>query len=425
VTASTSKGDGARPSFGEAARFWFRLGFISFGGPAGQIAILHREVVERRRWLDERAFTDALNFCMLLPGPEALQLAIYLGWRLHGVRGGLVAGFGFIGPAVLLLLGLSWGYARWGELPAATGVLLGLQAAVLALVLQALVRISRRALGTPLHVALAVAAFVAHGFLRVPFPLIVLVAGGLGIAAAWRVQPPLHVDASAAGAGGSTVRVILAGLMLWSVPLGIVVALLGADSLWSRIYLFFTQAAFVTFGGAYAVLGYVTQHLVQDLGWVTAQQSVAGLALAETTPGPLVIVLQFMGFMAGWNQPGPLAPASAAIVAALLASWATFLPSFVFIFVGAPHLERLTRAPRFAGALAAITAAVVGIIATLWLLLARVVVLPGGIGGGIAWWPLVLAGLVWLLLARTRLELPWILAAAALAGLVVQLTGLA
>jgi chromate transporter len=278
VTASTSKGDGARPSFGEAARFWFRLGFISFGGPAGQIAILHREVVERRRWLDERAFTDALNFCMLLPGPEALQLAIYLGWRLHGIRGGLVAGLGFIGPAVLLLLGLSWGYARWGELPAARGVLLGLQAAVLALVLQALVRISRRALGTPLHVALAVAAFVAHGFLRVPFPLIVLVAGGLGIAAAWRVQAPVHVDASAAGAGGSTVRVILAGLVLWSVPLAIVVALLGADSLWSRIYLFFTQAAFVTFGGAYAVLGYVTQHLVQDLGWVTAQQSVAGLA---------------------------------------------------------------------------------------------------------------------------------------------------
>jgi len=362
---------------------------------------------------------------MLLPGPEALQLAIYLGWRLHGIRGGLVAGLGFIGPAVLLLLGLSWGYARWGELPASTGVLLGLQAAVLALVLQALVRISRRALGTPLHVALAVAAFVAHGFLRVPFPLIVLVAGGLGIAAAWRVQPPVHVDASAAGAGGSTVRVILAGLVLWSVPLGIVVALLGADSLWSRIYLFFTQAAFVTFGGAYAVLGYVTQHLVQDLGWVTAQQSVAGLALAETTPGPLVIVLQFMGFMAGWNQPGPLAPASAAIVAALLASWATFLPSFVFIFVGAPHLERLTRAPRLAGALAAITAAVVGIIATLWLLLARVVVLPDGMGGGIAAWPLVLSGLVWLLLQRTRLELPWILAAAALAGLVVQLAGLA
>jgi len=425
VTASTSKGDGARPSFGEAARFWFKLGFISFGGPAGQIAILHREVVERRRWLDERAFTDALNFCMLLPGPEALQLAIYLGWRLHGIRGGLVAGLGFIGPAVLLLLGLSWGYARWGELPASTGVLLGLQAAVLALVLQALVRISRRALGTPLHVALAVAAFVAHGFLRVPFPLIVLVAGGLGIAAAWRVQPPVHVDASAAGAGGSTVRVILAGLVLWSVPLGIVVALLGADSLWSRIYLFFTQAAFVTFGGAYAVLGYVTQHLVQDLGWVTAQQSVAGLALAETTPGPLVIVLQFMGFMAGWNQPGPLAPASAAIVAALLASWATFLPSFVFIFLGAPYVERLSRIPRASAALGAITAAVVGIIATLLLLLASVVILPDGLGGPARWAPLALSAGLWFALERRQLGLHWVLVIAGLAGLALQSLGLA
>jgi chromate transporter len=326
---------------------------------------------------------------------------------------------------VLLLLGLSWLYARWGGLPAATGVLLGLQAAVLALVMQALVRIGRRALGTRLHVALAVAAFVAHGFLRVPFPLIVMVAGGLGIVAAWRAPTPVQGDSPAAGARGSTARVVLAGLVLWSVPLAIVATLLGADSLWSRIYLFFTQAAFVTFGGAYAVLGYVTQHLVQDLGWVTAQQSVAGLALAETTPGPLVIVLQFMGFMAGWNQPGQLEPASAAVVAALLASWATFLPSFVFIFVGAPHLERLTHAPRFAGALAAITAAVVGIIATLWLLLARVVVLPDGIEGGIAGWPLALSALVWLLLERTRLDLPWILAAAAMAGLVVQIAGLA
>jgi chromate transporter len=411
-----------KPAFAEAARFWFRLGFVSFGGPAGQIAILHSELVERRRWLDEHEFTGALNFCMLLPGPEALQLAIYLGWKLHGLRGGLVAGLGFIGPAVVLLLGLSWLYARFGQRPAATGLLLGLKAAVLALVLQALLRIGRRALGTPLHVALAIAAFVALEFVGVPFPLIVLAAGVAGLAAAWRAPRP---DQAAQGPGrpGAPVRVAVVGLTLWLLPLLIVAATLGPQSLWSRLYLFCTQAALVTFGGAYAVLGYVTQHLVQDLGWLTAEQSVAGLALAETTPGPLVIVLQFMGFMAGWNQPGPFDPTAAAILAALLASWATFLPSFVFIFVGAPYVDRVTRAPRIAAALAAITAAVVGIIATLALLLARVVILPDGLSGGVGWTALAIAVGVWWMLERMKLELHWVLLAAALAGLGAQTVG--
>ncbi len=413
-----------QPSFVEAARFWLRLGFVSFGGPAGQIAILHREVVERRRWLAEREFTDALNFCMLLPGPEALQLAIYLGWKLHGVRGGLFAGLGFIGPAIVLLLGLSWLYARFGDLPAATGLLLGLKAAVLALVLQALVRIGRRALGTRLHMAFAVAAFVALEWLHVPFPAIVLAAGLAGLASAWRAPRPLLPPASTVR-DGAPLEVAAAGLVLWLAPLLAVAATLGPQSLWSRLYLFFTQAALVTFGGAYAVLGYVTQHLVQDLGWLTAQQSVAGLALAETTPGPLVIVLQFMGFMAGWNQPGPLAPEAAAILAALLASWATFLPSFVFIFLGAPYLERVTREPRIAAALAAITAAVVGIIATLALLLARVVLLPEGFGGGVRWTVLALAAGLWMLLARGRMELHWVLLIAGLAGLGLHAAGLA
>jgi len=407
------------PDFAAAARFWLKLGFISFGGPAGQIAIMHREVVERRRWLAERDFTGALNFCMLLPGPEALQLAIYLGWRLHGFRGGLVAGLAFIGPAIALLLGLSWAYARFGHLPAATGLLLGLKAAVLALVLQALSRIGRRALGRPLHVALAIAAFVALEVLGVPFPLIVLAAAAIGLAAAWRAPRPAATTRPAPGAG-APLRVALAGLALWVVPLLAVALTLGPQSLWSRLYVFFTQAALVTFGGAYAVLGYVTQHLVQDLGWLTAEQSVAGLALAETTPGPLVIVLQFMGFMAGWNQPGALDPAVSAVVAAALASWATFLPSFVFIFLGAPYVERIARAPRISAALAAITAAVVGIIATLALLLARVVLVPDGWSGGVGWAALAIAVTVWWLLERTRLELHWILVAAALAGLAVQ-----
>jgi chromate transporter len=412
-----------QPSFAEAARFWLRLGFVSFGGPAGQIAILHREVVQRRRWLGEREFTDALNFCMLLPGPEALQLAIYLGWRLHGIRGGLLAGLGFIGPAIVLLLGLSWLYARFGSLPAATGLLLGLKAAVLVLVLQALIRIGRRALGSRLHVALAIAAFVALEWLQVPFPLIVLVAGLVGIASAWRTPKPMHP--AVAVRAGAPLKVLALGVALWLAPLLAVVATLGPQSLWSRLYLFFTQAALVTFGGAYAVLGYATQHLVQELGWLTAQQSVAGLALAETTPGPLVIVLQFMGFMAGWNQSGPLSPAAAAVLAALLASWATFLPSFVFIFLGAPYLERITREPRIAAALAAITAAVVGIIATLALLLARVVLLPGGFEDGVRWIPLLLAAALGLLLERSRLELHWVLLLAALAGLGLHAAGLA
>jgi chromate transporter len=413
-----------RPTFTEAARFWLKLGFISFGGPAGQISIMHREIVERRRWLDEGHFTRALNFCMLLPGPEALQLAIYLGWRLHGTRGGLVAGLGFIVPAVVLLLALSWLYVTYGSLPAAEGLLLGLKAAVVALVLHALIQIGRRALGTPLHVGLAIAAFVALQFLRVPFPVIVLAAAVVGLVTAWRAPRPARIAATSTKPTGQTLRAAVVGVVLWLVPLLAVAAAFGPDSLWSRVYLFFTQAALVTFGGAYAVLGYVTQHLVQDLGWVTAQQSVAGLALAETTPGPLVIVLQFMGFMAGWNNPAPLEPTTAAVLAALLAAWATFLPSFVLIFLGAPHLERVTREPRIASALASITAAVVGIIATLGVLLARVVILPAGLAGGVAWGALALAAAVWILLARTRLDLLWILALAAVGGPALRAVGL-
>jgi chromate transporter len=244
------------------------------------------------------------------------------------------------------------------------------------------------------------------------------------LASAWRAPRPARIAATSAKQAGQTLRVAVVGVVLWLVPLLAVATALGPHSLWSRVYLFFTQAALVTFGGAYAVLGYVTQHLVQNLGWVTAQQSVAGLALAETTPGPLVIVLQFMGFMAGWNNPAPLEPATAAILAALLESWATFLPSFVFIFLGAPHLERVTREPRVSAALAAITAAVVGIIATLGVLLARVVILPAGLAGGVGWGALALAVVVWILLARNRLDLLWILALAALGGLALQVFGL-
>ena len=421
----TPAAPGTGPSFAAAARFWLHLGLVSFGGPAGQIAVMHREVVERRGWVSERQFSGALNFCMLLPGPEALQLAIYLGWKLHGIRGGLLAGLGFIGPAVLLLLGLSYAYARFGNLPVASGILMGLKAAVVAIVLHALASIARRALGRPLHVALAVAAFVALQWLRLPFPLVVLIAGMVGLVCAWRAPRVVASAAVADARPAAALRIGAVGLALWIVPLVVVAAALGAGSLWTRLYLFFSQAALVTFGGAYAVLGYVTQHLVDNLGWITAQQSVAGLALAETTPGPLVIVLQFVGFMAGWNNPAPLGPASAALLAALLASWATFLPSFVLIFLGAPYVERITGEPRVAAALAAITAAVVGIIATLAVLLGRVVLFPDGIGAAPSWTALAIAAACWLALTLTKIAVPWLLAAATAAGLAAQALGAA
>jgi len=410
------------PTFAEAARFWARLGFVSFGGPAGQIAAMHREVVDRRRWLPEREFTRALNFCMLLPGPEALQLAIFLGWKMHGIRGGLVAGLGFIIPAVLLLFALSYVYVAYGSLSWISALLYGLKAAVVALVLQALARIARRSLQSSLHVTLALASFVALEFARVPFPFVLLVAAAAGAYLARHAKPREGAAADATPARGAhTVGVAAAGLALWLVPLLLVIATLGGSSLWAAIYLFFTKAALVTFGGAYAVLGYVTNQLVDKLAWVTAEQSVAGLALAETTPGPLVIVLQFMGFMAGWNQPGPLSPLGSALLAGALATWATFLPSFLFILLGAPYVERLTRNARIEGALGAITAAVVGVIATLALLLAQVVLFPGGWRASPDWNAVLIALAAWFLLERARWPLGPVLLAAAAGGLFLRL----
>ena len=410
------------PPFTEALRFWVKLGFVSFGGPAGQIAILHREVVERRHWLDDREFTRALNFCMLLPGPEALQLAIFLGWKLHGIRGGLVAGVGFILPAVVLLFALSYVYVAHGSLSWISALLYGLKAAVVALVLQALVRIARRALRSSLHVVLALASFIALEFARVPFPVVLLVAAAVGAYVAREAAPHEGAAASTSPAhGAQAARIAVVGLALWLVPLLVVTATLGGTSLWTALYLFFTKAALVTFGGAYAVLGYVTSQLVDKLAWVTADQSVAGLALAETTPGPLVIVLQFMGFMAGWNQPGPLSPLGSALLAGALATWATFLPSFLFILLGAPYVERLTRNARIDGALGAITAAVVGVIATLVLLLAQVVLFPDGWRAAPDWNAVLIAMAAWFLLERARWPLGPVLLAAAASGLLLRL----
>ncbi|HEY7754265.1 MAG TPA: chromate efflux transporter [Steroidobacteraceae bacterium] len=397
------------PTRREAFRFWFRLGFISFGGPAGQIAIMHREVVERRGWLDDRAFMRALNFCMLLPGPEALQLAIWIGWRLHGTPGGIVAGLCFIGPAILLLLGLSFLYALHGELPAVAAALLGLKATVIALIAQALLRLARRALSHPLHWALAAAALVLMVAKLAPFPLILAGAALAGLLAHRDPAP-----AAPAAPAPFPWRSLATGLALWALPAVAIVGLAGRDSLFAGLYRFFTTAALITFGGAYAVLAWVSQQVVEVHGWLTQAETIAGLALAETTPGPLIIVLQFVGFMAGWNGSG--GDPGTATVAALLTSWATFLPSFVFILVGAPYIERLAANVRLAGALAGVTAAVVGVIGSLAVAFGRNVLFPAGLSAP-EWGAIAIALVALLLLERTRLDVLWVIAGGAAAGL--------
>jgi chromate transporter len=399
------------PTRREAFRFWLQLGFISFGGPAGQIAIMHREVVERRGWLDDRAFMHALNFCMLLPGPEALQLAIWIGWRLHGTAGGIVAGVCFIVPAMLLLLGLSFVYALHGDVPAVAAVLLGLKATVIALIAQALLRLARRALSHPLHWLLAGAAFALMVTGLAPFPLILAGAALAGLLA--------HRD-PAPGAPLAPARFpwksLATGLALWALPAIAIVALAGQESFFAELYRFFTTAALITFGGAYAVLAWVSQQVVEVHGWLTQAETIAGLALAETTPGPLIIVLQFIGFMTGWKQPGSAGPEVTATVTALLTSWAVFVPAIVLILLGAPYVERVTSNQRLGAALAGMTAAVVGVIASLAIAFGRNVLFAEGLDR-----PdlsnLVIAIVALLLLTMTRVDVLWVIAGGALAGL--------
>ncbi|MBA3514186.1 MAG: chromate efflux transporter [Pyrinomonadaceae bacterium] len=355
-------------SFGEAFRFWFKLGFISFGGPAGQIAIMHRELVERRRWISEERFLHALNFCMLLPGPEAQQLAIYIGWLMHRVWGGIVAGAFFVIPSIFVLLALSYTYAAYGNAPAVAGVLSGFKPVVVAIVVEAVLKIGGRALKRRAHFLIATAAFVAIYFINVPFPLIILAAGLVGLAGArfwpeaFNAAPAKTKEAYAKTEGDGQVtgglplaiddyapppahtvpsrvhliRTLAVGLALWVLPLVVLILWRGWGSLHAQEYRFFTQAALVTFGGAYAVLAYVTQAAVGSYGWLTHAQAVDGLALAETTPGPLIMVLQFIGFMAAWNNAQGMDQTASAITGALVTTYATFLPCFIFIFLGAP-----------------------------------------------------------------------------------------
>ncbi len=363
------------PTFSEAFRFWLKLGFISFGGPAGQIAIMHAELVERRRWLSEERFLHALNYCMLLPGPEAQQLATYAGWLLHGTRGGIAAGVLFVLPSALILWALSWAYVAFGSLPWMAAILYGLKPAVLAIVAAAIVRIGGKVLKNPIMWALAALAFAGLFFAKLPFPLVVLGAGVCGFGGG-RVRPEMfavlknHAAPVAAARGpvpsrARGAKVLAIGLVLWWTPIFAAGAWLGWNGTLFREGLFFSKAAMVTFGGAYAVLPYVSQQAVGHYGWLAPGQMLDGLGLAETTPGPLIMVLQFTGFLGGWNAPGALAPLTAATLGAAITTWATFVPCFIWIFLGAPYVERLRENVRLTAALSAITAAIVGVILNL------------------------------------------------------------
>jgi chromate transporter len=361
-----------QPSFGEAFKVWFKVGCLSFGGPAGQIALMHKIVVDEKKWLDEPRFLHALNFSMLLPGPEATELATYAGWLLHGVRGGLVAGLLFVLPGALVMLGLTLLYVYGRGLGPIDGALFGIKAAVLVIVVEALIRIGRRALKSQLLIALAALGFIAIFFFAVPFPLIVAAAALTGFLVAQSAPGQLAlsdspVSAAPARKGRWTQFVIslALGLALWWTPVALAVLWLGSGHVLVAVGLFFSKLAVVTFGGAYAVLAYMAQQAVETHGWLTAPEMVDGLGLAETTPGPLILVTQFVGFIAAFRAPAPFSPLAAGLLGAAMTTWVTFVPPILWIFAGAPFIEELRGNKRLAGALAAITAAVVGVILNL------------------------------------------------------------
>ncbi|MBR0705016.1 chromate efflux transporter [Bradyrhizobium liaoningense] len=372
-------------SFNEAFRVWLRVACLSFGGPAGQIAVMHRILVEEKTWISEGRFLHALNYCMLLPGPEAQQLATYVGWLMHRTAGGLMAGGLFILPGIIAIMALSYIYAAYGNVSFVEALFFGLKAAVLAIVVEAVVRVGKRALKNRIMIALAALAFVAIFFFAVPFPIIIIAAGVIGYVGARQGRPEFapaghgHGDSSAVIDSmlgdavpdhvkpdtGRAIRIGAIWLALWLVPVIALLAAFGQANVFSQIALFFSKMALVTFGGAYAVLAYVAQQAVEHYHWLKPHEMLDGLGMAETTPGPLIMVLQFVGFMAAYRDPGGLSPMVAATFGGLLATWVTFTPCFLWIFVGAPYIERLRGNTGLAGALSAITAAVVGVILNL------------------------------------------------------------
>jgi chromate transporter len=355
--------------FREALLTWFKVGCLGFGGPAGQIALMHRVIVEEKKWVDEQRYLHALNFCMLLPGPEATKLATYVGWLLHGVRGGLAAGILFVLPGALVMLAVSLLYVLGKGVPVIDGALFGIKAAVLVIVVEALIRIGRRSLKSRLLIGLAGAAFVGIFFLDLPFPLIVLAAAFIG----YFMAKPQTVAAAPEipGRWRQAAIAILVGLVLWWTPVALAVAMLGTSHVFVDIGIFFSKLAVVSFGGAYALLAYMAQQAVETYGWMSAPEMVDGLGLAETLPGPLIKVTQFVGFLGAYRSPEPFTPVTSAVIGSALTTWVTFVPPMLLIFAGAPFVEQLRANRRLSGALAAITAAVVGVILnlTIWFVL--------------------------------------------------------
>ncbi len=397
------------PSFAQALRFWLKLGLISFGGPAGQIAIMHQELVEHRRWISERRFLHALNYCMVLPGPEAQQLATYIGWLLHGTRGGIAAGALFVLPSLLLLIVLSYVYMAYGDQALIAAVFAGIKPAVAVIVLQAAHRIGGRSLRNPVMWSIAIAAFVAIFALHLPFPLILASAAVIG-AIGGRIKPEYFQQA---GHGGSSVKqygaaliddhtvladstkfrwgylasVLVLGVFLWCVPMALLYLTFGWQHQLTQMAWFFTKAALLTFGGAYAVLPYVMQAAVEQFQWLSSRQMMDGLALGETTPGPLIMVLVFVGFVAAYGQHtlGFGHETHAGVLAACLVTWFTFLPSFIFIFAGAPLIETTHKQIRFTAPLSAITAAVVGVVLNLGVFFTWLTLFPQGLSLANEW----------------------------------------
>ena len=426
-------------------RFWLKLGFISFGGPAGQIAMMHDELVDKRRWISERRFLHALNYCMLLPGPEAQQLATYLGWLLHRTRGGIIAGGLFVLPSLLILIALSWLYMTFGQTPLVAGLFYGIKPAVAAIVVHAAHRIGSRTLRNGVLWAIAAAAFVAIFAFDVPFPAIVLAAALVGVIGG-RLAPGRF---AAGGAHGSTaasagpaivdddtptpaharftarrlLEVATIGVTLWAVPMGLLAAFLGWDHTLTQMGWFFTKAALLSFGGAYAVLPYMYQGAVKDFGWLSSSQMMDGLALGESTPGPLIMIVAFVGFVGAWGKApfGPDALLLAGVLAAVVVTWFTFLPSFLFIFAGGPLVESTHGDLKFTAPLTAITAAVVGVIANLAVFFGYPVLWPTGFSGGPDFVAAVIALGAAVALFRFKANVIHVIAACAGLGLAVRL----
>jgi chromate transporter len=427
-----------QPSFGEAFLFWLKLGFISFGGPTGQIAVMHTELVEKKKWISEARFLHALNYCMLLPGPEAQQLATYVGWLLHKTWGGIVAGAFFVIPSIFILWGLSYIYVTLGNLSWIAAIFYGLKPAVLAIVAAAVIRIGSRALKNEVMWTLAAAAFIAIFFFRVPFPLIIISAALIGfVGGKWKRDKFLVIRGHGKGGNDSVLddssavpehakpswnrafRVCITWILLWCAPVILLGFWLGSNHTVVREGVFFSIAAMVTFGGAYAVLPYVAQQAVQTYHWLSAGQMLDGLGLAETTPGPLIIVTQFVGFLGAWNNPGQLPPILAATLGALVTTWATFVPCFLWIFLGGPYIEKLRGNEALTTTLSAVTAAVVGVVLNLAVWFGLHVIFPSA---NVVDWFAVLVGLAaFVAMIKWKLDIIPVVLGAGLLGLIFKI----